>query len=371
MLRQKIAEKGLVELKEYHKKKEAPESAEKALLEAKGKVNRKEKEKCESLEQNLRENKHNIDEIESKIDELYLELNKIIKETKNLINNIKAHEEDYKKSQADLEAKRTDKEGIESKLMQIRININEQKKHYQGLRSYYEAVLTLKNSDSNMTSQELEKSLHAVFNPTRFSLKGYSELKKLKQLYEERRSLSKEISDLNQKVQETSGRSLGNEDDQVWEHIDARKQFLEEKRDDLVTQMGKLLGNRPLSGENRLTPRNAKEYSQKWDNLQPITHPQTSESFDLRDQEYVKASQTFLDRLAKVPGGSSQSIFWMRYGEIINRTIKVYENPQPEEAKEQLMKALETLDKANKIVNAFLDLMYGKEQKASSSQEQA
>lgn len=138
-----------------------------------------------------------------------------------------------------------------------------------------------------------------------------------------------------------------------------------------LIQMGKLLGNRPLSGENRLTPRNAKEYSQKWDNLQPITHHQTSESLDLRDQEYVKASQTLLDRLAEVPEGSSQSIFWMRYSEIINRTIDVYKNPQPEEAKERLMKALETLDKANKIANAFLDLIYGKEQEASSSQEQA
>lgn len=158
-------------------------------------------------------------------------------------------------------------------------------------------------------------------------------------------------------------RSFGNDPDQVWKY--ARKQLLQTERDKLNKQMGdrvtELLGNRPLSGENHLTPRNAKEYSQKWDNLQPITHPQTSESLDLRDQEYVKASQTLLDRLAEVPEGSSQPIFWMRYGEIINRTIDVYKNPQPEGAKERLMKALETLDKANEIANVFLDVMYGKE----------
>ncbi len=111
-------------------------------------------------------------------------------------------------------------------------------------------------------------------------------------------------------------------------------------------------------------------YSQKWANLEPITHPQTGEVFDLRNHEYAKASQTILARLEEVPKDHSQRIFWMRYAEIINQTIKAYKDPQPEGAQERLMTALDTLHQANTIANEFLDLMYGKEQKASSSQGQ-
>ncbi len=85
------------------------------------------------------------------------------------------------------------------------------------------------------------------------------------------------------------------------------------------------------------------------------------------DSDQVDASP----RLASVPKDHSQRIFWMRYGEIIGQTIKTYEDPQPEGAQEQLTTAFDKLNQANKIANEFLDLIYRKEQKASSSQGQA
>jgi hypothetical protein len=149
------------------------------------------------------------------------------------------------------------------------------------------------------------------------------------------------------------------------------EQAKKEVVDELVRQMGILLGDDPISSDDRLGPSNTKVYSQKWANLEPITHHQTGKVLNLQDHKYAKASQTILNRLAQVPKDRSQSFFWMRYAEIINRTIKVYNDPQPEGAQERLVTAFDKLNQANKIANAFLDLMYGKEQKASSSQEQA
>ncbi len=47
-------------------------------------------------------------------------------------------------------------------------------------------------------------------------------------------------------------RSFGNDSDQV----DASKNFLKNKRDELVKQMGDLLGSNPISSDDRLGPGN-------------------------------------------------------------------------------------------------------------------
>ena len=156
----------------------------------------------------------------------------------------------------------------------------------------------------------------------------------------------------------------------TWEWEQAKKEVVDELVKQMRKLVSKLFGNQTIQ-YCRLGPGNARECSEKRANLEPITYPQTWEVFDLRDREYVKASQSILDRLAKVPRDHSQSFFWKRYASIIEHTIEAYNDPQPEKAQERIKGAMIMLNQANTIANAFLDVMYGKQQEASSSQEQA
>jgi DNA repair exonuclease SbcCD ATPase subunit len=195
--------------------------------------------------------------------------------------------------------------------------------------------------------------------------------------------IQEKICDKNKQLEEmTRGKeknskelkTLESEVEAAHQRVDAARQQMEQAKKELaqklVTRMGDLLGNDPISSTDRLGPGNAKKYRQKWANLEPITHPQTRDAIDLRNNESIKASQTILDRLAKVPRDHSQIFFWMRYASLIDRTIEAYTNPQPEGAGKRLEDALKKLNQANDLANEFLDVMYDKEQKASSGQGQ-
>jgi regulator of replication initiation timing len=165
--------------------------------------------------------------------------------------------------------------------------------------------------------------------------------------------------------------SFGNDPNLVWKHIEACKMDLDAKQNNLVEKMRNLIKRTPHFHDYELGPGNTEVYSEKWAKLEPITHPQTGEVLNLRNNKHVKDSQTILTRLTGLPEDPSQNDFWVRYAGIINRTIKAYENQQPEGAQQRLLPALEKLNEANDLANQFLDVMYGKLQETGSSQGQA
>ena len=263
------------------------------------------------------------------------------------------------------------KDELEKKIYALEKDISANSQVIAKIRRKFDADQRTSNSHKELIESQIRDKSKQLKEMKRDSEKNSKELKTLesevktarRQMYAARRQVKQAQMEFGNIT-----RSFDNDSDQV----DASQKLLKNKRDELAKQMGYLLGgNLLLSSDDRLGPSNTKAYDQKWAYFESITPPQTGKGLNLQDDEYVKASQTILARLASVPKDHSQRIFWMRYGEIIGRTIKTYKDPQPEGAQEQLTTAFDKLNQANKIANEFLDLMYGKEQKASSSQGQA
>jgi hypothetical protein len=199
------------------------------------------------------------------------------------------------------------------------------------------------------------------------------------------------------------GQPFGNDHELAWKQIEARKNHLETEKMELVKQIEKLIQD--LVGKRtipyfRPTLEGVTKCINKWEKLESFTDPETKAVFDPRNVKEVNASRTLLERLkekltnAEAPRDPDQRFFWMRYASVMSLTLGAYQAvrqsldaPKPEEVtadtgtnpsddrykktKGELMNILDKLNQANKIANEFLDLMYGKQQEASSSQGQA